>query len=452
VADEKIPETGAQIKCPKCNTMIVVQRTPLVELIPEPLVQPAHTPSTPLSSTPMSPQSKKALGYIIVALLWIGLSASLPILGVLANILIGAIVIMILALGKLRHTLWGVLKKEPPAKPPLKFGISILAVAILGVGAGVFQLQERSQKSERIEKNKLVQAWKEKKQEEESKRQEDAKLERFKKLIGEAKKLAKDPAKVEEAVSAFTKADRFGDLSDEDTVLFSSLLKSAGGKHIKKNKLYEAVILLEKAKELNPHLKGIDKLMAKAERMKRAEDVKEWIDQALTVSGDKNLCDTSKEIAEAWEQLQNVTRKDKLYGKAKVAAKKLERCRKKVIRGVVKLGMDLMRIQRAEMANKLEVLCLDQGMDVRMVLLGKNKDRMKIIYILFNRAWAHKMTEGGSMAEGSFLANLQKVGFKRVTFSDGYDSSFYYDLKPENEVKAFSKTLDGMGLGDPLKL
>jgi predicted Zn finger-like uncharacterized protein len=84
VADEKIPETGAQIKCPKCNTMIVVQRTPLVELIPEPLVQPAHTPSTPLSSTPMSPQSKKALGYIIVALLWIGLSASLPILGVLA--------------------------------------------------------------------------------------------------------------------------------------------------------------------------------------------------------------------------------------------------------------------------------------------------------------------------------------------------------------------------------
>jgi predicted Zn finger-like uncharacterized protein len=49
VADEKVPEAGAQIKCPKCNTLFVVRRSPeppKPESTPEPAV--GHEQSTPM--------------------------------------------------------------------------------------------------------------------------------------------------------------------------------------------------------------------------------------------------------------------------------------------------------------------------------------------------------------------------------------------------------------------
>ena len=68
------------------------------------------------------------------------------------------------------------------------------------------------------------------------------------------------------------------------------------------------------------------------------------------------------------------------------------------------------------------------------------------------RAMVHKITDGGSMAEGAFLANLQKIGFRRVMFSDGFDFGSYYDLEPDNESSAGAAVLSGVGLGDPLVL
>jgi predicted Zn finger-like uncharacterized protein len=51
VADEKVPESGAQIKCPKCNMLFVVRRPPepvsAVQVPPKPAA-PAHEQSTPL--------------------------------------------------------------------------------------------------------------------------------------------------------------------------------------------------------------------------------------------------------------------------------------------------------------------------------------------------------------------------------------------------------------------
>lgn len=62
VADEKVPDSGAQIKCPKCNTLFVVRRPPLVQAptLPE---APTHEQSTPLhdltGESPPSPEVKK---------------------------------------------------------------------------------------------------------------------------------------------------------------------------------------------------------------------------------------------------------------------------------------------------------------------------------------------------------------------------------------------------------
>ncbi len=88
--------------------------------------------------------------------------------------------------------------------------------------------------------------------------------------------------------------------------------------------------------------------------------------------------------------------------------------------------------------NKYERQLLGEGMDVRVRLGGTLKDRLTIQYVLFNRAWAFKITDGGSMREGSFLGNLEKIGIKRVTFSDGYSESYSYDLAPTTEEQVLS--------------
>jgi predicted Zn finger-like uncharacterized protein len=60
VADEKVPDAGAQIKCPKCNTLFVVRRPPTVQVPPPP----AHEQSTPLQDLtgrpppPPAPEAK----------------------------------------------------------------------------------------------------------------------------------------------------------------------------------------------------------------------------------------------------------------------------------------------------------------------------------------------------------------------------------------------------------
>ena len=100
----------------------------------------------------------------------------------------------------------------------------------------------------------------------------------------------------------------------------------------------------------------------------------------------------------------------------------------------------------------MEKSFLDQGMDVRVILRGKNKDKLKMEYSLFGRVTMYKMTEDGSIREGSFLSNLQKIGFKEVEFNNGWNFRSGYDLNPPNETKEFSKTLDGMGLGKPLRI
>jgi hypothetical protein len=69
-----------------------------------------------------------------------------------------------------------------------------------------------------------------------------------------------------------------------------------------------------------------------------------------------------------------------------------------------------------------------------------------------SKAVVHKFTDAGSMREGSFLSNVQKAGFRRVTFSDGYDFGIYYDLEPEDEARGGAIVLAQVGIGVPLAL
>ena len=270
--------------------------------------------------------------------------------------------------------------------------------------------------------------------------------------ITAARNYAAQPDQVDKAIEKFGEASSFGDLSPKDTATFARLLRSDGERLVGEKKFRQALERLEKARTLAKDTAGLDELIAEVKVEARNEQVQAWIEQANAVSRDKTNCGIGKTVADAWADLRQTTRDDRLYRQAAAATRRLERCRRRLERDFTKAGRAIRRTQREGWARDYETKLLDEGMDVRVRLRGRYKDTVTIVYVLFNRAWAHKITGGGSTASGSFLGNLEKLGFKRVVFSDGYYESYSYSLDPEDESTMGELTLREMGLGEPLEL
>jgi hypothetical protein len=164
------------------------------------------------------------------------------------------------------------------------------------------------------------------------------------------------------------------------------------------------------------------------------------------------MCDTPKAIADAWNLVRVAKRTDPQWGQATAAVAGLETCRLQTERTLSRGMQQVMVAQRQAWAQSAEKTMLDQGMDVDFQLGGPQKDQLTMKWILMGKVAVHKITNGGSMAEGSFLRNMQKVGFRRVSFSDGNDFAVYYTLEPANESNGGKSVLGQSGLGAPLRL
>lgn len=182
----------------------------------------------------------------------------------------------------------------------------------------------------------------------------------------------------------------------------------------------------------------------------RVLDIDEGIQagQRVVVMG----CSEPKAIADAWNRIKGVTRSDPQWDKAVALSERLEGCRKQAQRELSKGLQTIMVAQREAWANTAETKFLDTGMNVTITLAGAHKENVTLKWALMSKAAAHKLTDGGSMRTGSFLQGLQKIGFRRVTFTDGYDDSFFYTLEPDDETDGGAKVLEQHGLGKPLKL
>ncbi len=113
---------------------------------------------------------------------------------------------------------------------------------------------------------------------------------------------------------------------------------------------------------------------------------------------------------------------------------------------------ELMVLQRTNTAKNLEKNFLDNGLDIRVSLGGRYKDRLTLTYVLMSRPLAHQITQQSSRGEGTVLGNLERVGFKAVTFSDGYNESWSYNLDPTDESQGGLLVLKEHGLAEPLRL
>lgn len=196
----------------------------------------------------------------------------------------------------------------------------------------------------------------------------------------------------------------------------------------------------------DPSIDGVDELLASTRKAKADADIAKLVDDAIAVA--KNKCASADNLLAAWSTIRGIKKADAQYARAVTAVANLERCRKTLYQELVQGVRTVMKTQRETIANRYERDLLGKGMDVHVYLGGSFSDRLTIQYVLFNRAWAFKITDGGSMATGGFLESLQQVGFKRVTFSDGYNESFSYDLAPMSEEQA----VGSKGLNEPFRL
>jgi hypothetical protein len=66
---------------------------------------------------------------------------------------------------------------------------------------------------------------------------------------------------------------------------------------------------------------------------------------------------------------------------------------------------------------------LDRNLDIKVVVTGSKKDRITLKFVLFNDVWSHRMQEDGLLQE------MKDLGFRKVTMTDDYDYTVYWDFK-----------------------
>ncbi|HXG88945.1 MAG TPA: hypothetical protein VNJ02_11460 [Vicinamibacterales bacterium] len=184
----------------------------------------------------------------------------------------------------------------------------------------------------------------------------------------------------------------------------------------------------------------------------RRQSVRAGITDARAIVQDESRCKEPQQVAIAWSKLRLVAKTDTEWTEALQVIPPLEVCRRKAEKAASAALRAVMVGQRERWAEQAELSMLDQGMNVEIIIGDSAKDRVTLQWALMSRAAAHKITNGGDMNDGSFLPTLQKLGFRRVTFSDGYNESWSYTLDPPDEADAGKIVLAGMGIGEALML
>jgi hypothetical protein len=78
---------------------------------------------------------------------------------------------------------------------------------------------------------------------------------------------------------------------------------------------------------------------------------------------------------------------------------------------------------RAAFAGELEKKFLSGGQDFVIQAIGEKATNLRIKWVLIGRPFVYK-----TVNETDFLQSMRRRGFKKVTFTDGYDGVWVYDL------------------------
>jgi hypothetical protein len=98
--------------------------------------------------------------------------------------------------------------------------------------------------------------------------------------------------------------------------------------------------------------------------------------------------------------------KEKILKREREAKEKIESAAKQVFRENYK--------------TVLREIFLDQGMDIKVSISGKQSDRLTLTFVLFNDVWVHRFQKDG------IVEQWREMGFNRVDIKDGYDYYQYW--------------------------
>jgi hypothetical protein len=87
------------------------------------------------------------------------------------------------------------------------------------------------------------------------------------------------------------------------------------------------------------------------------------------------------------------------------------------------LQAKLKRTLRDKMAKDMENSLLDEGFNVDVSAIGDDHTVLHLKWVLVDKAMAHNFSK-----QGDFFQNAREVGFKRIEITDGYESSWYWNL------------------------
>lgn len=164
------------------------------------------------------------------------------------------------------------------------------------------------------------------------------------------------------------------------------------------------------------------------------------------VVSDKSLCPILDRIVGVWKNLRLVLKTDKEFKEAKKLARRLERCRRKAKKVLSVNLRKFMIYQRKTYAERFERIMLSKGADLRAIVYGDNKDKLKLVWILWSRPTVYNLIKSGE-----FLKKKQDIGFRKVVFHTGYHY-WEYKLEPDSEKEAVEKVLRDKEMDKPLRL
>jgi hypothetical protein len=218
---------------------------------------------------------------------------------------------------------------------------------------------------------------------------------------------------------------------------------------IAKQQWREAATVNSELKTNNPQYPGrVDAEKTVLEQV-RLLDIDDGIRTADELSKSPSLCQSPQSVTSAWKQLQNARESDAHWKQALVAAGKVETCRKKAL-DALKDGVNMVKVAlREAWMKKADTVFLDQGMNVDIDADGKAKDDLEIKWALMSRAAVYKFTK-----DGTFFKTLTELGFRKVTFTDGYGEYYGYDLNPEPDTSSedIQNAMRQSGISEPFKL
>jgi len=168
---------------------------------------------------------------------------------------------------------------------------------------------------------------------------------------------------------------------------------------------------------------GIQKQFVIDRETHRRADLVQGIAEVKALVADLKQSGDECAIARAWKKIRVCRAKDPEWGEVNQLVSRLEVVRKKRFKAAVDVQVKKEIEGRQGYAKLYEDRLLDAGISADVYVTGSARDSLTVKWPLVSKALVHKISEG------TVLEEMRLIGFKEVTYTDGFNESYGFTLK-----------------------